>query len=137
MNQATSGTPRFPTQAERDITEDGRPDGAFAWTNQPGLPIDGNMSFDDFLSGLDDDAPELPNDQLPMGEERDGTSEWDEAARRERSRRKFSRGLTAEEEYRKAYRTLDSGWVTGEERLEWQLRVQMAMDRMKREEEVR
>lgn len=137
MNEATIGTQRWAAEAEADVAGNGRPGEAFAWTNQPGLPIDGNMSFDDFLGGLDEDAPELSNDHLPTLEERDTATEWEEAARRERSRRKFSRGLTAEEEYYKAYTMLDRGWVSGEERREWQLRVQMAMDRMKREKEMK
>lgn len=136
MDEATIGTQRLAAEAEADNAGNGRPGEAFTWTNQPGLLIDNDMSVDDSLSGLGEDALELSNDHLPTPEELIEEAESEAAARRERSREKFSRGLTAEQEYYQAYTMLDKGLVDGEERREWQLRVQMAMDRLKREKEM-
>lgn len=129
MRDHSIDTSNLAAGAEREIAENDRTRAAFIRTTQLGSTIDNNMNFDDFLGGLDGDATELTTEEIPRLAERD------EAARRDRSRRKFSRGLTARQEYTKAYEMLDKGWASGEERQELQLRVQMAMDRMKREKD--
>ena len=61
-------------------------------------------------------------------------TELEQRQEKEEKRRK-KKPLKAQEEYIRAYRTLDVGWTNGEERLQQQLEVQIAMDNRRREEQ--
>ena len=120
--------PQLAAQGAREMAENRRNGATRVESNQQGSPIDENMSWEEFVRGFDEDARELSTDGLPW------PAVEDEEPHRGRSRHRRRGEMTAEEEYTEAYRTLDAGWQTGEERVGQQMRVQMAMDRVKREE---